>query len=546
LPSGQNKKLRLYGPWKGQNDSETRASSVEFEKSFNVEFEGNEARTRPGRVQFVAGGPSARVTAITELNGTIVAATYGTSPAIYSVTGASTWTQATNPPTVTPSDVWTSFSFWGTSLILTGGFGPNLVFDGSTLTSLVAVPGQDSATTSYLTALPPAKWSAVYHGRLFLVTAAGTVYFSEPDNSINVIPTDGSAPQGGANVWAAANNFDARASASDQAAGAAVFGDHLVLPTREALFVYDEYSLRRVPGAPGCVAPNSIAETPKGLCYLASDGVRLFTGNQSPLISEKIDETLREYLSRVNVSQAVGVHYADRQEYRLYVPTVGSSGNDLCLVWDYNENRWTVYGGMPPWLAADSRFQEMQVSAVASIYAGSDKRSLVTGDYSGGLWMEDRGISDNGKPIYSLLAFSRIGFGEDEGVRVWRDLRVEARATGAPIKAFLLPDGEDLVSGKGAQSSVLTAAATTFTTLLSGQTTWLSNANGAQRFPNAGYGPVSVWRSWHAPFGFISRTVQPVLVCDGKDANGVTRGGRMSVRGIELQWRPRRGGRDTQ
>jgi hypothetical protein len=555
LPSGQNKKLRLYGPWRGQDDSGTRTSALEFERCFNVDIVGEEIVTRNGRFPFVTDGPG-RGTAIFERNGAYVVATRTDAgvPGLYEVTHANAWVQKALPSGTPNADDY-SITHWGNALILTGGYGPPLVYDNGAVSVLASVPGLDSGIASaYLKALPAAKWAAKYHGRLFLVTQGGTVVYSEPNNSLNIIPTDGSAPQYGANLWNARSNFDAKASSTDVAMGAAVYGDYLVLPTRDALFVYDELQLRKVPGAPGCVAPRSIAETPRGLVYLSADGVRLFTGGEAPRISLQIEETLKG-VAQFNFAGAVGVHYPSRHEYRLYLPIVGSAKNQFCVVWKYEENRWLVYGGTPYWMDPVSTFKAMEVSAAYVVNAGGTDEMLVTADYDGDLWIEDRGITDDGSPIYSAAVFRRLGHGEDSDVRVWRNVMLEARATGAPLKIAMLADGEDFVSSYGSQEYLLVGVPGV-KTLIANQSTWKENSanvlavglpaqlvNSIARAPGSDVGPVSMWKNWIYPHARVSRTMQAVVYCDSADADGIRCGGRLAIRGLELQFRPRSGRR---
>lgn len=537
MPSSQNKSIHLNGPWRGQDDSGTRTSPAEWERCFNVEFTAEEAHTRPGRVPFLTGGGN-KVTAIGEVYGRTVAATYGTAPGFYVVTGATTWTAVTQPSGVVASDRWDSFADWNGNLVLLGGYGSPLVYDGSTLQVIASAPGQDSATVGYLTSLPPAKYGAKYHGRMYFVTRSGLVYFSEVESASNIIPVDGTAPFGGLNVWPATNNFDARCSASDEARGCVVFGDHLVLPTKEGLFVYDDYELRRIPGAPGCAAPGSVVVTPKGLVYLASDGWYLSTGGAASRISERMNVTLQDVI-RFGFYGVIGVNYPRRNQYRAYVPVQGESTNSLCLIWYYDEDRWTVHGGTPYWMEDSASLEPMAVSAAYVRYPGTENEEFITGDYAGSLWAEDVGISDNGKPIVSYLAFARIGFGQDDGVRTYRDAFVDARATGAPLKFAILGDGDEFFGDAGSDAGLF-AAAPSVRARITDQSTWMYNSLPVARVSGGSSAPLSTWKSWRFPAAKVSRSVQPAIWCDGADSSGVRYGGRLAIRGLELQFRNRR------
>jgi hypothetical protein len=440
---------------------------------------------------------------------------------------------------------------WGRYLIGVGGRSP-VVFDGTTATRLAAVPGQDSATTGYLSSLPNAQALAVYRGRLYLAHGK-TVIFSELNNALNIIPYDGSAPQRGANVWPASNNFDA----SGEIAGFAVFGDRLVIATDVGLDVWDGHSRQSVPGAPGCVAGHTIAETRKGLAYLALDGVYLFNGASARHISGGISETL-ERVSKNAVHGAVGVAYPAARQYRLYVPVNGSARNTLCLAWNYEDDRWFPLGGTPPWLDADERYREMEVAAACVANVGADGEVLLTADYDGNVWVEDRGFTDGGYTVSWVIAFKRLGLGEDEGMRTWRNVRISAKATGAPIKLAMLPDGDDLETSVLAGTETGMPVAGAVATLTEGQATWMMDAPGPEPLPDemsldlagaverdasGGSSPTSVWRSFPVPHARVTRTIQPVLYCDGVDSAGARRGTKAAVRGIEVDYRIRTGRR---
>jgi hypothetical protein len=442
-----------------------------------------------------------------------------------------------------------SWARWGSDMIGAGGGSP-VALNGASTSILKAVPGIDKDTTGYLSSLPNAQALAVYRGRLYLAHGK-TVIFSELNNALNIIPYDGSAPQRGANVWPASNNFDA----SGEIAGFAVFGDRLVIATDVGLDVWDGHSRQSVPGAPGCVAGHTIAETRKGLAYLALDGVYLFNGASARHISGGVSETL-ERVSKNAVHGAVGVAYPAARQYRLYVPVNGSARNTLCLAWNYEDDRWFPLGGTPPWLDADERYREMEVAAACVANVGADGEVLLTADYDGNVWVEDRGFTDGGYTVSWVIAFKRLGLGEDEGMRTWRNVRISAKATGAPIKLAMLPDGDDL------EMSILSGAETgmpvSTTALTGGQATWMTDVTVPEPLPDglaidlegavlrddsSISGPTAVWRSFPVPHARVTRTIQPVLYCDGVDSTGARRGTKAAVRGIEVDYRIRTGRR---
>jgi hypothetical protein len=705
MPNAQNKTLRLYGPWGGLQDHETDTTSVDFARSFNVEVDGREIRSRRGRVPFhPSGSPDSRCARVishsvvgspdftagiyrydsTEpvsdgLSSTALVfadpAYFGAAPGMYvgfpakfgavkftfktastnpaatlavkyrgaagtfqaltvtdgtsllTVDGAISWEPPADwrigfgPDSVPGTGVefeenlyWVFFNGlnftkteiaeirvemvgvpgptsmvdtasgllvagnnsvalyapiapsmlgapegglwhwveWGRDLLGANGGAPVVLKENGPLEPLKAVPGQDSATTGYLSSLPNAQALAVYRGRLYLAYGK-TVIFSELNNALNIIPYDGSAPQRGANVWPRGNDFDV----SGEIVGFAVFGDRLVIATDVGLDVWDGHSRQSVPGAPGCVAGHTIAETRKGLAYLALDGVYLFNGASARHISGGVSETL-ERVSKNAVHGAVGVAYPAARQYRLYVPVNGSARNTLCLAWNYEDDRWFPLGGTPPWLDADERYREMEVAAACVANVGADGEVLLTADYDGNVWVEDRGFTDGGYTVSWVLAFKRLGLGEDEGMRTWRNVRISAKATGAPIKLAMLPDGDDLETSVLAGTETGMPVAGAVATLTEGQATWMMDAPGPEPLPDemsldlagaverdasGGSSPTSVWRSFPVSHARVTRTIQPVLYCDGVDSAGARRGTKAAVRGIEVDYRIRTGRR---
>jgi hypothetical protein len=77
------------------------------------------------------------------------------------------------------------------------------------------------------------------------------------------------------------------------------------------------------------------------------------------------------------------------------------------------------------------------------------------------------------------------------------------------------------------------------------QTTWGTPGTTTARAIGMTFGANRLWRVFRSPQALRARSAQPVLICDGTDANGEKRGGRMIVRGLEIQYRPRAGRRGS-
>lgn len=87
----------------------------------------------------------------------------------------------------------------------------------------------------------------------------------------------------------------------------------------------------RVKGG-GCVSPETARSTPAGVIYLSDDGVRLFDGNSSMVISPQINNELLP-LDQANLKKYAATYDPIRNRYILLTPT-GSWHLDL------NDRRW--------------------------------------------------------------------------------------------------------------------------------------------------------------------------------------------------------------
>lgn len=573
MPSGQNKVLKLYGPWRGQDDSGSRTDYVEFEKCFNVEFSAEEITTRNGRAILV-GGSTGRIRAVHPLpDGTflvVVDVPGSKTRLVYIASGGGAWALLTSPGTAVYG-VPVTVRAWFKGVLL--AVGTSLWYYDQTdgLKAITVVPGKDTTVSAYLNAMPDTSLVEVYRNRIYVANGK-TVVFSEYDNATNIIPTDGTAPYGAPHVWPAGNDFDVEGGPNDEVLALKVFGDTLVILSKNGLFIWDEDALRQVPGAPGGLSASGVVVTPVGLLYTAIDGIRLFDGAGTRRISDPVEKALGRYLYRARFDEVVAAHFQRKHEARFYVPTYGSKKNRLCVIWDYEENRWYMHGGRPPWAPPGGVTDPIQAMEVSTAFLSTqmDDEALITADYDGNLWLEDYGFTDGGKGIYSAIVFKRLKLGEDTGVMLWRDLAIQARANYVAIRVAMLGDGQPVETAYATRYAV---------TALPNQTSWKtqsvplpggSSMTAYWPIPNDQYGaivdtggngftremeqntfpllnpiaPDSAWGYFRVPFAALARTMQPVLICDGFTHVADQRStARMAIRGIELAVRPRAGRR---
>lgn len=106
----------------------------------------------------------------------------------------------------------------------------------------------------------------------------------------------------------------------------------------------------------GCSAPYSSVNTPLGIMYLNGDGIYLFNGQNSTLLSDIITPTIKD-ISKTYFNEAWG-EFADNTYYLAYTSEEGSA-NDRLLKYDLitkafsidiiNINCFTVFGSGSDW-----------------------------------------------------------------------------------------------------------------------------------------------------------------------------------------------------
>lgn len=545
MASGQNKIIRLYGPWRGVADSDGESSMGSFELGFNLYQDGDCLRTRGGMVPFSA--LHSAVTTPRRLHALTSGNLCVTGDSAVTIDYGSRTTNLTTDADFANGGLWRACRI-GRYVFVLDDDGKIVVLDewAGTANLLTLAIGADSAGSpgvGYLTALPRFVAIEAYNTRLFGVTETGTVVFSEVENRLDAMPSDGSAPYGGLNLWRADRNFDLGPSTASY--GLSVLGGYIACFSSQRVVLFDENSVQDVPSGHGCLAPESIALTPKGVVYLAPDGVRVLSGATSVLVSEGVSETIAENIPTGGGSPCVGVHIPSMHHYRLFVPIRESLEAQAALVWDYENGEWFMWGALPPWDVQAGYYAV--TSAVVLPSVGADERLVTTapGRIS---FIHDVGDLDcvsasAYREIDWFLAFKPIGFGEDQGVAVWRDLRIEAMSDATHIRAVVLTDGEKFEEGAGAIDSAL-ATYPYVQTEIATQSTWTSTAPAdAELYTGSGTASAPRWYSWRLGIGKVARTAQVVLwnglVTPATDRTP----GRVNLRGVELEARQRQGRR---
>ena len=91
----------------------------------------------------------------------------------------------------------------------------------------------------------------------------------------------------------------------------------------------------------GCPAPLSAQNTPMGIIYLGRNGLYLFSGTSSQLISDSITEEIQDILSS-NLANVVGVYY--NNEYRLAYTSAksGSTINNKTFLYSFTRDAYVL------------------------------------------------------------------------------------------------------------------------------------------------------------------------------------------------------------
>lgn len=91
----------------------------------------------------------------------------------------------------------------------------------------------------------------------------------------------------------------------------------------------------------GCQAPYSASNTPKGIAYVAKDGIWIFDGSTSQIISDIVTKSVSDMLwtSRADI---VGKYY--KNEYQVAYTSIesGASVNDRVLVFDMQRDAYEI------------------------------------------------------------------------------------------------------------------------------------------------------------------------------------------------------------
>lgn len=130
----------------------------------------------------------------------------------------------------------------------------------------------------------------------------------------------------------------------------------------------------------GCAAQHSIQEVENGLIFLSYDGFYYYDGNNSYKLSLQIQSTLLSY-NTTRFGQARSMRQKNKNRYFCSLPSNGQTNNDVVVVWDWQLNAFSLYGGIAG-------------AAMATVYVSGVEERIYFSDYSGFVYRMDTGSDD--------------------------------------------------------------------------------------------------------------------------------------------------------
>lgn len=188
-------------------------------------------------------------------------------------------------------------------------------------------------------------------------------------------------------TWLATSFIDFGRNDGQQIIRIQALGDRLVIFKERSIynlfFTGDAdipFTVQQSDSNVGCVAQYSVQEIENGLVFLSHDGFYYYDANNSYKISLQIQSTLLGYnLTRLN--QARSMIQKNKNRYFCALPSNGQTNNDTVVVWDWELNAFSIYGG----IAANS---------MTTVYVNAIDERIYFGDYSGFVYRMDTGSDD--------------------------------------------------------------------------------------------------------------------------------------------------------
>lgn len=549
-----------FGPWDGIDETGT-GGPTKVRDALNVVFRDGLVMRRPGRCVVALDANGRRVAGLHEAvaaSGDRAVVAY-LDPAGANAGGFATvnWNtgalaDVAGPMTAQPVDAGGSSVAANIDghLVVAEPGGKLLDYDGTTLVLLTAVDGVDAlvGSESYLAQAPTARSLAVWRDRLVAAGAPEAprlIGLSENKWATANIPD--AAVIGGANVWPERTNFDLSTEEGDTVVAVTVIADRLAVFGRAGIAVVDEDAVapyaRIVARQHGCIAPRSVVNIGDRAIYLGEGAIYAFDGSTSIPISGPLRRTMRDMIDWDQAHLAVAVNLRREQEYRIWVPVKGLSGNCLCLVFDYRKGTWRKASH---WYLFDVTARrdltyKFDVTAALAAILENGREVLLTGDSAGRIWLEDVGEDDQAQIFPAFFALHAIDRGAE--VETFTDWSIDCVHDGGFVGGIACVDGRTpeqeilrVLDGALAGAEADDIPYVIQRALQPNQQTW----------PNVAAWPAEVTgpKQDELKLGLRQRArkIQPVILLPGQ-SGGVVDPGPVGVAALEIGARSRAGRR---
>lgn len=188
-------------------------------------------------------------------------------------------------------------------------------------------------------------------------------------------------------TWLATSFIDISRNDGQQGMRLQALGDRLVIFKERSIynlfFTGDAdipFTVQESDSNVGCVAQFSVQEVENGIIFLSHDGFYYYDANNSYKVSLQIQSTLLNY-NQTRFNQARSMIQKNKNRYFCSLPSNGQTNNDVVVVWDWQLNAFSLYGGIT-------------ANSMATIYVGAIDERIYFGDYSGFIYRMDNGSDD--------------------------------------------------------------------------------------------------------------------------------------------------------
>lgn len=202
-------------------------------------------------------------------------------------------------------------------------------------------------------------------------------------------------------TFGALSFVDIAPSDGDVIVGALVLGGDMYVFKRFSIYQVrltgdsvSPFVVRKTNSHVGAESTHAILNINNTIVFASLDGIYAFNGDNSIKISSKIDPSYNA-LTKSQLSNSVMMQYSEDNQVWFSAST--GTTNNIIYVWDYSNQAWTTYDGINAGYLAQ--------------YFNSGDEQIYHGDYSGYVYENDEGDSDNGTAIDAYWTSKWFDFG---------------------------------------------------------------------------------------------------------------------------------------